>query len=83
MGAIGLTAPLGSTLTAHLKGYYHHNEGQGTWATLYVNSPTGVPIAVRTTECNIERYGVFGDVTADFGGHHLIVGGWFENNDFE
>ena len=83
LGAIGLTLPLGTTLTAHLKGYYHHNEGQGTWATPYVNSPTGVPIAVRTTEYNIERYGLFGDVTADFGANHLIVGGWFENNDFE
>ncbi len=83
LGALGLAAPLGSALTAHLKGYYHHNEGQGTWATPYVNSPTGVPIAVRTTEYTIDRYGVFGDVTADFGANHLIVGGWFENNDFE
>ena len=83
LGAVGLTAPLGAVATAHLKGYYHHNDGQGTWGTPYVNSPTGVPMAIRTTEYKIDRYGVFGDVQAEIASHHLTVGGWFENNDFD
>ena len=83
LGAVGLTAPLGAVATLHLKGYYHHNEGQGTWGTPYVNSPTGVPMAIRTTEYNIDRYGLFGSIEADIGTHHLIVGGWTENNDFD
>lgn len=83
LGALGLTAPLNDTVTARIKGYYHHNEGQGTWGTPYVNSPTGVPMAVRTTEYQIDRYGLFGDVAAELGNHQLTVGGWFETNDFE
>ncbi len=83
LGALGLTAPLGSAATLHLKGYYHSNEGQGTWATPYVNSPTGVPMALRTTEYDISRYGLFGSVEADLGFNHLTVGGWFEHNDFD
>lgn len=82
LGAIGLTAPVGDTITTHLKGYYHHNRGMGTWATPYTNSPTGVPMAARTTEYNIDRFGVFGDVSAEFGAHKLVVGAWYENNDF-
>ena len=82
LAALGLTAPLGSMATLHLKTYYHHNEGQGTWATPYVNSPTGVPMAVRTTEYEIDRYGLFGDVQFDLGSNQLTIGGWYENNDF-
>lgn len=82
IGALGLTAPVGESVTAHLKGYYHHNEGQGTWATPYVNSPTGVPMSARTTEYGIKRWGVFGDVTADLGANKLVIGAWYENNDF-
>jgi iron complex outermembrane receptor protein len=82
LAALGVSVPLGETAKLKLKGYYHHNEGQGTWATPYVNSPTGVPMAVRTTEYQIDRYGVFGSVEADLAFNHLTVGGWFENNDF-
>lgn len=81
--ALGLTAPVGEGVTAHLKGYYHHNKGQGTWATPYTNSPTGVPMAVRTTEYGISRYGLFGDISAELGANHLTVGAWYENNDFD
>lgn len=82
LGALGITAPLGSRVTMKLKGYYHANEGQGTWGTPYVNSPTGVPMALRTTEYDIERVGVFTSLTAELGSNNLTVGGWFENNDF-
>lgn len=82
LGAIGLTSPLGGTLTLRLKGYLHLNEGQGTWGTPYVNSPTGVPMALRTTEYDIERSGFFGSLQGQFGAHQITVGGWYENNDF-
>jgi len=82
LGAVGVKVPLGENATFKLKGYYHNNSGQGTWATPYVNSPTGVPMAVRTTEYAIDRYGLFGSVEADVAFNHLTVGGWFENNDF-
>ncbi len=83
LGAVGLSTPLGDKVTFAVKGYYHHNEGQGTWATPYVNSPTGVPMAVRTTEYEIDRMGAFANVTADIGFNKLTVGAWYENNDFE
>ncbi|MGB7655302.1 MAG: TonB-dependent receptor [Novosphingobium sp.] len=82
LGSIGLTSPLGGNLTLRLKGYLHLNEGQGTWGTPYVNSPTGVPMALRTTEYDIERSGFFGSVEGRFGDHTITVGGWYENNDF-
>lgn len=83
IGAVGLTAPLGDMFTLKLKTYYHKNEGQGTWGTPYVNSPTGVPMAVRTTEYDLVRKGVFGSVAGEIGVNRITVGGWYENNDFD
>jgi iron complex outermembrane recepter protein len=83
LAAVGLTAPLASNVTLKVKTYLHHNEGQGTWGTPYVNSPTGVPLALRTTEYNINRKGLFGSLNADLGMNNITVGAWYENNDFE
>lgn len=83
LAAIGLTTPLTDAVTWKLKGYWHHNEGQGTWGTPYTNSPTGVPMAVRTTEYEINRTGLFSSVDASFGINKLTVGAWYESNDFE
>ncbi|MEO0032490.1 MAG: hypothetical protein RIS94_2248 [Pseudomonadota bacterium] len=80
---VGLSGPISSALSFKVKAYIHNNKGQGTWGTPYVNSPTGVPMAVRTTEYNIDRKGVFGSVTADVAFNKLTVGAWYENNDFE
>ena len=82
LASLGIEVPLADKVTASLKGYYHNNHGQGTWFTPYVPSPTGVPISVRTTEYDIKRKGVFGDVAADLGWSRLTVGGWYERNDF-
>lgn len=82
LAALGLTAPLGEMLTFKVKGYYHENDGQGTWGSPYVTSPSGVPMAVRTTEYDIKRKGVFASLAADLGMNKLTVGGWYENNDF-
>jgi len=82
LAALGLTAPFGDNLTFKVKGYYHKNDGQGTWGTPYVNSPTGVPMSVRTTEYDMTRSGLFTSLNADLGMNDLTVGGWYENNDF-
>ena len=82
LGSVGIEAPLGSHVKAELKTYYHDNHGQGTWFTPYVPSPTGVPISVRTTEYDIKRKGVFGDVKAELGWSDLTVGAWYERNYF-
>ncbi len=82
LAAYGLTAPLDEGVTFKIKAYYHDNTGQGTWATPYVPSPTGVPISVRTTEYDIQRGGVFGSLNAQVGDHEITVGGWYEHNDF-
>ncbi|MBA4162282.1 MAG: TonB-dependent receptor [Novosphingobium sp.] len=83
LGAVGINVPLGATVDMSLKGYLHLNEGQGTWGTPYVNSPTGVPMALRTTEYDIERWGLFSTLKGEFGAHKASLGIWFENNDFE
>jgi len=82
LASVGLTAPIASGITVKLKTYLHKNEGQGTWGSPYVNSPTGVPMALRTTEYDINRKGVFGSVNADLGMNNITVGAWYENNDF-
>ncbi len=82
LAAYGLTAPLDEGVTFKIKAYYHDNTGQGTWATPYVASPTGVPLSVRTTEYDIQRGGVFGSLNAEIGDHEVTVGGWYEHNDF-
>ena len=94
VGAIGYSTPLGETSDIAIKGYYHHNEGMGLWATPYVPSPigapigqgsgtsTGSPISTRTTEYDISRYGVFGSANFEIGFNKLTVGGWYEHNEF-
>ena len=94
VAALGLRAPLGDTVDVAIKGYYHHNEGMGLWATPYVPSPVGAPvgngsgvsagspISTRTTEYDIERYGAFGSVNFEVAFNKITVGGWFEHNEF-
>ncbi len=82
LASIGVTAPLSSRVTLKLKGYYHDNEGQGTWGTPYVASPNGVPMSLRTTEYDINRGGIFGSLTAELGSNEISVGLWYEHNDF-
>ena len=82
LGSLGIDVPLADKVTFSAKGYYHNNHGQGTWFTPYVPSPSGSPISVRTTEYDIKRKGIFGDVKADLGWSNLTVGAWYERNDF-
>ncbi|MFO6446306.1 TonB-dependent receptor [Erythrobacter sp. NE805] len=74
----------GEAVSAGLQVYYHTNKGQGSWITPYVASPSGgLPISFRTTEYEIERLGVLGNLEAELGAHTLRLDLWYENNDFE
>lgn len=74
---------VGDNVTLGLQGYYHTNKGQGSWITPYRASPGGLPLSFRTTEYEIERIGVLGDLVAELGAHTVRVNLWYENNDFE
>ena len=82
VASLGLKAPLGENANVAVKGYYHRNRGMGLWATPYVPSPNGTPISVRTTEYEIDRYGVFGSADFQVAFNKIAVGGWYETNDF-
>ena len=40
-------------------------------------------VSIRTTEYDIDRTGVIGGVTFDFGAHQVSAGFWLEDNDFQ
>lgn len=82
LASFGVETQGDSPVHGQLKGYYHSNHGQGLWWTPYVPSPSGVPISVRTTEYDIRRGGVFGDVGTKILFNDLTVGGWYESNAF-
>jgi iron complex outermembrane recepter protein len=82
LASVGLSADLAPAVTLKARTYLHHNEGQGTWGSPYVNSPSGVPMALRTTEYEIDRKGLFASINAELGFNSITVGGWYENNDF-
>jgi iron complex outermembrane receptor protein len=75
-------ARLADNVSASVQPYYHSNKGQGSWFTPYVATPGGSEISFRTTEYGINRYGLTGGLTGEFGRHTLSTGFWFENNDF-
>ena len=74
---------LAAGLTASVQGYYHNNKGQGSWFTPYVASPSGNDLSFRTTEYNINRYGVTGGINYVLGRNSFAATTWFENNDFK
>ena len=91
VGAVTLKLPVGETFDITATVYGHDDKGQGTWFTPYVPSPNyGVvgataddaPISVRTTEYDLQRYGVVASGTFTLGAHALNVGFWYEDNSF-
>ncbi|KPF90536.1 TonB-dependent receptor [Novosphingobium sp. AAP83] len=82
IAALGLNIDVGDTGKFSIKGYYHENDGQGTWGTPYRASPSGVPMSMRTTEYDMKRKGVFASYAATYGINNLLIGGWYEKNDF-
>ena len=78
-----LEGSLAEQVKAGVQFYYHTNKGQGSWITPYRASPGGLPISFRTTEYEISRWGLLGDLTATLDAHTLRLNLWYENNDFE
>ena len=86
---LSFDTPLGEGLRLSLNAYNHTNEGQGLWYTPYVPSPgfgtvgsTAAPLSIRTTEYDIDRKGLFANLTWEVGAHTVSAGVWYENNAF-
>jgi iron complex outermembrane receptor protein len=82
LAGIRLQAEVATGFSVSLHPYYHSNEGQGIWFTPYVATPGGAPISVRTTEYDIDRFGIVFDTSLELGNHLISAGFWAENNDF-
>ena len=87
--AVTVKHDLGEMARFDLTGYGHKNQGQGLWYTPYTVSPgygtpgsTAAPLSIRTTEYDINRKGLIGNVYVDLGSHALSAGFWTEDNDF-
>lgn len=59
--------------------YRHTNEGQGHWITPYAAS-ANVPLSMRASEYDIDRWGVLPTLTMFLGDHKLQAGFWWESN---
>jgi iron complex outermembrane receptor protein len=86
---LSFDTPLGEGLRLSLNSYMHSNEGQGLWYTPYVPSPgfgtvgsNAAPLSIRTTEYDIDRKGLFANLTWEIGDHTVSGGVWYENNAF-
>jgi iron complex outermembrane receptor protein len=82
LGGVTFETPLTDQLSVKVQGYYHNNHGQGLWWTPYTDSPSGAPMAIRTTEYDMDRAGTIGSLAWETGPNRLEVGGWYESNDF-
>jgi iron complex outermembrane recepter protein len=91
VGAVTLDLPLSEALAVRATVYGHTDEGQGLWWTPYVPSPNygvagattdNAPISIRTTEYDLERYGIVAGVTWTLGTHTINGGVWYEDNSF-
>lgn len=83
IGSARIDQAIGDNVKLGLQGYFHTNKGQGSWITPYRASPGGLPLSFRTTEYDMERIGVLGDIVATLGSHTMQINLWYENNDFE
>ncbi|MDF0545273.1 TonB-dependent receptor [Sphingobium sp. H39-3-25] len=82
LGGVTFETPLTDSVDVKVQGYYHNNHGQGLWWTPYTDSPSGAPIAIRTTEYDMDRAGTIASLAWETGPNRLEVGGWYESNDF-
>ncbi|WP_243042070.1 TonB-dependent receptor [Dyella sedimenti] len=73
------TFNLSEHATLNLGTYYHDNRGEGQWATPYVPSSASVPLAMRTTDYGLDRYGATGSLQFSLGNNDVEVGFWGEN----
>jgi iron complex outermembrane receptor protein len=87
--AVTLKEKLGDMVRFDVTAYGHKNQGQGLWYTPYTASPgygtagsNAAPLSIRTTEYDIDRKGLIGNVYVDLGAHAISGGFWYEDNDF-
>ncbi|MBO9710934.1 MAG: TonB-dependent receptor [Caulobacter sp.] len=87
--AVKIKHDLGSIARFDATAYGHQNQGQGLWYTPYQVSPgygtagsNAAPLSIRTTEYDIDRKGLIGNLYVDLGAHALSGGFWYEDNDF-
>ncbi|PXV59001.1 iron complex outermembrane recepter protein [Dyella jiangningensis] len=73
------TFNLNDHATLNIGTYYHDNRGEGQWATPYVASSPTVPLAMRTTDYGLDRYGGTGSLNYTIGNNDIEVGFWAEN----
>jgi iron complex outermembrane recepter protein len=62
--------------------YYHHNKGQGHWYTPYFPSSINIPISLRTTNYQINRFGIVSSLNWKFEEHEISTGLWMEKNQY-
>lgn len=77
---------ISDTMGLIVTAYKHSNDGQGHWANPY--PPGGArtpdfPIALRTSEYFIDRWGVLPTFTVFFGDHTIETGFWSEKNEHD
>ncbi|MFA6231523.1 MAG: TonB-dependent receptor [Rhodanobacter sp.] len=70
---------LGGSTVLNLGSYYHHDRGEGQWATPYVPSSATVPIAMRTTDYGLDRAGITGSLQFSLGNNDIELGVWGED----
>lgn len=69
-----VAGPLGQSLSV-VKAYY-----PGYTSAQLVDVTGGSGYVTRTTEYRIDREGLISTLQADFGNHHIELGGWYEHN---
>ena len=82
LGYVALDLPFGDALTWKSTVYYHSDDGQGLWGTPYTPTPGGAPLSIRTTEYDLNRWGIVTSLTWRLGAHEFNGGLWYETNDF-
>ena len=71
---------LSDNLTWNVGSYYHGDRGEGQWVTPYAPSPaSGLPLAMRTTDYGLDRYGVTSSLQYTLGNNDIEVGVWGED----
>ncbi|BFI94643.1 MAG: TonB-dependent receptor [Rhodanobacter sp.] len=72
---------LGNDITWNVGAYYHDDRGEGQWVTPYASSPaSGLPLAMRTTDYGLDRYGVTSSLQYTVGNNDIEVGVWGEDS---
>ncbi|WP_434028738.1 TonB-dependent receptor [[Pseudomonas] boreopolis] len=70
---------LADDLSLDATGYYHGARGEGQWATPYLATSAEAPLAMRTTDYGLDRYGATGALKWALGNHDIQAGFWAEN----